>query len=187
MKLLEAINRGLPKLQAPPLSGLGSLHPMGARLKAAIEDALLDMLSRGYWFNQQYLTLYPDTAGQIGTPAGMLALYPQNSSELVEARGEYLYSITNSSNVFPEPLSVALTLELPFEELPYYAANVCAVRGLYEVYCSRFDASDASANTILRSLNEAQALLEREHLRKRRFSAAKYSSAAQAIHSALRS
>lgn len=182
MKLLDAMNRGLPLLQTAPVSGLDSLHPMASRLKLQISFELEDLLSKGYWFNTQEYVLVPEYDGRLHVPNNSKAIYPLDSTALVEARGDYLFDLQNNTFVFSGQMRVRCIVALDFEVLPDYAANVVLWRATHKVYCARFDASDSTAQQLSAWRSEASALLDREHLRKRRYSTLNSGPAARFLH-----
>ena len=170
MKLLEALNSGLPYLRAPEVTTDTARHPMVGFLRSAIQRQLDTVLDRALWFNVVDTTLQLDVSGRIETPSNLRTLYTTgNLAPVVEARGEYLYNLSNTTDIFTEPLEVKLVQGLEFEEVPNAAASVVRWAAALEVYSQRFDAGDSTAKRLAMFVAQAEQLLEREHLRKKKF------------------
>ena len=182
MKLLEALNSGLPYLRAPEVTTDTARHPMVGVLRSAIQRQLDILLDRALWFNVVETELLLDNAGRIEAPANTRTLYTLGlGAPLVEARGEYLYNLTDVTDIFTEPLSVKLVQEMGFEEVPNAAASLVRWQAALEVYSQRFDAGDSTAQRLSVFAAQAEQLLEREHLRKKKFNSHSTGAAARIV------
>lgn len=168
MTELEALNQALPYLQAPVATSLEQRHPTLSALRASLATELDAVLDHGYWFNTRSITLNPDSGGLIQAPTQIRALYI-DGADLVDVRGAFLWNITHSTNVFAGSLTGRVLDDLTFEEVPNAAARLALWRAALNVYVPRFGVDDV-AQSIGAKAQEAQGLLEREHLRKSRYS-----------------
>ena len=185
MNVLTALNTGLPYLQAPEVTSAESAHPMASRLRSALEGKLNEVLDRALWYHTTDVTLPLNAHSNIETPAQCRTLYPLDVSDIIEPRGGLLWNVTQSTAIFSEPLKARVVLDLPFEHLPEAAARVVLWSATFSVYAALFDAQDGAAATLRTNLLMAEAALEREQLRKVRYSSMN-STAGQRILSALR-
>lgn len=180
MKLLDAMNRALPYLQAPAVTSVDARHPMAVRVREEVEQGCTSLNSRGWWYNTVETTLPLTPAGKIEAPNDALALYTKDST-IVEIRGELLYDLTNLTDLFTSELPVRYVLDLGFESLPELAAEHVMWAAAHAVYCTRFDASDATAQTLAGKAAQAGMYVDREHLRKKKFSILHSGAAARII------
>ena len=185
MNVLTALNAGLPYLQAPEVTSAESAHPMASRLRATLEVKTNEVLDRALWYHTTDVTLPLNAHSNIETPAQCRTLYPLGVDDIIEPRGELLWNVTKSTAIFTEPLQARVVLDLPFEHLPEAAARVVLWSAAFSVYAAIFDAQDGTAAALRTHLLTAEAALEREQLRKVRYSSLN-SAAGQRILSALR-
>lgn len=185
MKLLAALNTILPYLQAPAATSTTDRSPTVQAVLRGLGVERTTLLSKEYWFNSRRTELGTTPEGKIETPSGVLALYPEGTYDNIEVRGEYLYNLTDSTFQFDAPLKVRLVEDLPFEELPEAAASAVQWAAAIGAYVPDWGMDD-SARYMAARLLEATTALDREHLRKRKYTS--YNTpAAAAIVNALRS
>jgi hypothetical protein len=104
----------------------------------------LDQQSRevqdeGWEFNLETHTLTPALGGQLAIPPNALTVVVTDSavSDLVVQRGDRLYNMTENTDIFTDPITVQITAQLAFEDLPEQARYYIAVRAARIVAQSR--------------------------------------------------
>lgn len=169
MNVLEAMNTVLPFLQSPEATSEDSRHPMAVRVRSAIQNTLRRRLAQGFWFNTLELSLAPAPDGRISVPSGALEVSPVGTHDLIETRGTYLYNLSTGSPVFSEPLQCRVVQSLQFQECPELFQAWVMWEAAYNVYSTRFDAADSTAQLLGSNVGMAEQYVRREHLRHRRF------------------
>lgn len=169
MKILDAINNTLPHLGEAPVTSVDARHPTVALILQAIQQARQALLSEGWWFNEEYRTLYVDPDGKLATPVGTLALYSE-TSVMLEPRGEEIYNLTDGTSVFTPNAAypVRLVVDLAFEQLPHYAALYVQYVAASTVYSQDFGIEKV-VSALDQSAAMAYNMLEQEELRKRKY------------------
>lgn len=182
MNVLSAMNLGLPYLQTPAATEESSRHPMAVRLRSSIERNCRLVLGRGFWFNTVELTLVPELDGRIQVPTNALETTPLDAP-LVEARGGYLYDLANTTPLFTEAVQARVVQDLAFDDCPELFQQQIAWQSVHEVYCTRFDATDSTAQLLLAREQQAAQYVLREHLRHMRYSTANSKVAGRILNS----
>lgn len=169
MDLLKAVNTILPFLETNPVTTVDTKHPTVAAVLASIDNARYLMLSDGYWFNKEHKKFYLTPENKISAPVNTLALYP-TLNQNYEIRGDFIYDLTNSTFTFTEGFEATVYTDVPFEELPLFAALTVQWRAAVDTYTQDYGV-EAIVKVLMEREREASALLERENLRKLQYSA----------------
>ena len=167
MNLLTAINSMLPYVGQRTVSTVTSNHPSVATAKGMLEDKRRELLNKAWWFNQRTVTLYPDVSNRIAKPIDTVAVYPI-SADLIEARGGFLFNLTQNTDQFTAPLQCTLRDDLAFDDLPATAQEVITWNAAVNMYLAKFEGG-AVPTRLDRDSIYAQAALEAEHLRKQNY------------------
>lgn len=116
---LYAINMILPALGEKPVTSLESRNPTVQIALNALDVAVREMLSRGWFFNRFRVKLYPDPDGTIVLPEGCIGWYEHTRHGSVQ-KGDKLFNTKTLSDKFPNVPYVEGTVRLSrtFEELP---------------------------------------------------------------------
>lgn len=185
MKLLDALNTALPYLNAPAATSVTSKHPTIGALLAAFDVARQEVLDLSLWFNTRTVYLYPDAStGVIFSPSRVRSLYPIDTEDIIEPRGDTLFNLTQNTTVFTDKVQFRVVDDLDFSDLPAAAAGVVLYKGAASVYVAKFG-MDNTAQLLMKNQRDQEILLQREHLRKKQFNILNIS-AAQNIITALR-
>lgn len=126
MDRLEAINICLRSLGEPSISSLD-----GAGIDAQVAADTVDEISRqlqlkGWSWNKEFHDLTPDIDNQINLPSNTARVITIYSSVDAVARGLRLFNRDTNSYTFDAPISVALIVLLPFDDLPLAARDCIA-------------------------------------------------------------
>lgn len=166
MKLLDAVNVILPYMGEATVTSTTARNSTVAIILANIEQATTSRLSTGLWFNTRAVTLYPDSIGAIASPSNIYNWYPDSDYPLVEVRGSKMWDGANSTFVFTGTVTGTVIDKIDFEELPEYAAQAITYAAALSCYVADFGA-DNTYQHILGLASQAEAMLQREHLRKK--------------------
>ena len=169
MDLLTAVNTILPFLEANPVTTVDTKHPTVAAILASIDNARLLTLSDGYWFNKERKTFFLTPENKILAPLNTLALYPTQNQNY-EIRGDYIYDLDNSTFTFTQGFDAVVYMDIQFEELPLFAALTVQWRAAVNAYTQDYG-MEGTIKLLMEREREADALLERENLRKLQYSA----------------
>lgn len=168
MKLLDAINNILPHLgENPVTTSDSSKNPTVAIILDSIEEAKTTLITKGWWFNERTITLFPSSENEIFAPTNVLAFYPTDGRR-VEIRADKMYDLDNGTFLFTEKVEGRLVDNLTFEELPTYAALVIQYKAAISVYTKDFG-PESTIQVLSKGERESYDMLMTEHLRKRKF------------------
>lgn len=169
MDLLTAVNNILPWMEENKVTTVDTKHPTVALILDKINLNLEKILDEGYWFNTEHKKFYLTPEGTVLRPVNLISLYPDDPSLNYEARGDLIYDLDNSTFQIPAPFEASIRTSLKFEELPESAARTIMWRAGIDAYVPDFGVAQ-SVQVMLAREQEAFALLQREHLRKKKFS-----------------
>lgn len=171
MQLLSAINRVLPALGEHPVTGIDSRNPTIAIIKNAIEAKNKDVQLKEWWFNTFDTKLYAGNDGLISFPADAISWVPHRVPSV--QRGLYLFNPETMSATWPVPTAIEGRIKylVPFTELPEVAATFVLYSAVCQAYVSDIGVEEALGEW-RKEANNAQLLLETEHLRNRGYSTA---------------
>jgi hypothetical protein len=172
MNLLDAVNYALPYMGEATVTSVDVRHPTVALIVRAINDHSRSLQAGTWWFNDKLVKLYPDADKLIATPANLITIVAVENKYLVENRNNRLYDLTNDTYMFTEMIECRLKEELPFEELPHWAAEVIKQRATRQVYVQDYGI-ESTIKELAAKETEATNQLMHEHLRKRKFSTTK--------------
>ena len=170
MDLLTAVNNILPWMEENKVTTVDTKHPTVALILDKIDLNLEKILNEGYWFNTEHKKFFLTPEGTVNRPVNMIALYPDDASLNYEARGDKIYDLSNSTFQIPAPFEASIRVSLDFAEIPEAAARTVMWRAGIDAYVPDFGLAN-SVQVMMAREQEAYALLQREHLRKKRFSA----------------
>lgn len=133
MKLLTALNLILPALGDHVVTRVDARHPTLAVILPVIELKLSETLLRGWWFNEDTYTMYPDAEGEIPVPTTTLAFIPTREYKATVRDGR-LYNRDTRNFIWPGPVTGTLQERLEFEELPESVATYVFYSALVQAY-----------------------------------------------------
>lgn len=157
----------MPILGERPVSSLDAKHPTLALILPKVDTKLEDLTTTGWWFNSLKTTLYTDSAGGIAVPVDTLSFVPDCGAAIV--RGDALYNPATMTYTFDGPISGELIQRVPFEQLPEVAAQVVWYSALVDAYVTDIG-MEQNVQEWMRQAALAQARMEAEHLRHRKYS-----------------
>lgn len=167
MDLLTAVNNILPKLGEHPVTRLDATHPTLAIILPEIDMQLRAILLKGWWFNQNKITLYPDSENKITLGTDVLDFLPD--AGYVAQRGQALYNAETGTYEFTSSVQGVATYYVPFDDLPESAALYVLYTSLVLIY-----GTDIGLEAIIQlwaqQAQEALKTMTATHLRNKRYS-----------------
>ena len=163
MQLLEAINIALRAIGESEIVSESTSNPSAGIIKSALTQHRRSLLATGWWFNTKEETVTPNTDKRITPPYNALAIYSDNGMKYA-LRDGWLYDLINQTTEFTEKTYLKSYLDVAFEDLPEYAAQVIASRVAAETYRNDIGA-DSNYQLINNDATATYELLMREHLR----------------------
>ena len=125
LETLDVVNDCLATMGESPLNSLEDDHVYKAAAQNFLNDSNKTLQQRGWWFNEEYVTLTPDaTSNYIYVPQDALKVQTLDIYAPPAAqRGKRLYHSGKNTYEWDGPVDVKLTRLLTFEDLPYPAAD----------------------------------------------------------------
>lgn len=164
---LDAVNIVLRNLGENPLASLEVQYPTLDIVLPALDEALVEILAEGWWFNTRYrITLSPDINGEVPVPAGTLAFYPEDNSITFE--GTRLIDKDTGSPVLNKQVNGKLVSYIEFVDVPTFAQYAITYKAAYQVYTSDSGEDSTSQSILQRALGYYQQL-SAQHTRSQNF------------------
>ena len=146
MQVLSVINRMLGSMGEDSLASLEDPHQFKGDGIAMLDLESRSIQARGWWFNEEAITLTPMLNGKIILPGDLISVRTPTAN--VVQRGQYLYNLDGGTNIFTEAVDVKVVRLVKFDELPETAAayiSACAVRKFQMMYDADRDRTQALA------------------------------------------
>jgi hypothetical protein len=94
-----------------------------ANASAVIDAETRKVLAKGWAFNTETQELSPDINGIVVVADNVLNIDPIDPTSEVVQRGDRLYDRRARTDVFADAIEVRVTLNFPFEEVPFSIQN----------------------------------------------------------------
>lgn len=121
---LDIINACLDALGEDQIASIATGHPELSNIQNIIERERKRLLSRGWYFNKQERTFFPDNSGKILLPKTILSFEPKDEQVGVFSDlGGTLYDNKNDTNIFDEQVELIVILDYPELNIPYLALD----------------------------------------------------------------
>lgn len=169
MKLLTAVNLMLPKLGEHPVTSLTIKHNTLAIILPEVQNELIAMLLKGWWFNEYLYTATPDSEKFITLGADTLAFVPLYVNAAV--RGVRLFNPDTLSYEWDSPVEGRVTQYVAFDDLPESVAQHVWYSALVNTYITDLGITPDVQAWQTKS-NTAYTQVLAEHLRNRKYSTA---------------
>lgn len=162
---LTVVNDMLGLLGEAPINDLDAFHPMVPRALAQLSTANTTIQGDRWWFNTEFPTLVPQVGtGNILLPTDTLAVDSIQRSPAVAQRGNRLYNLDDSTDVFTEEVKVRLQREVPFDDLPSNPrAYIAAVAKL--AFQGTIDGDQQKTGLLREEVKLTHAIFNSEHIR----------------------
>lgn len=164
MELLEAVNTCLTAIGEARVTSIDTRHPSVDLIIQTIATKQRLLLERGWWFNIEYEKMYPDLLKRVPYPADAIAIKSMDGYTIYSSRNGYLYDNSRNTTEFDGPVTIQVTVNLDFDDLPESAATVITYRTARAVYVGDFG-NDSSVSDMAQNEASAMLLLEEQHLR----------------------
>lgn len=168
---LDVVNDMLAIIGETPLNSLEEDHDLTASCLTALKNAGYREQAKGWWFNQEIMTLTPDAAtGFINLPGDIIRIDPTDTMLQYVARGRRLYKpyamATENRYVFYRSVKCHLLRLVPFDELPASAQLFVAASAKLS-FQRNYDADQMKMRSLNDEYRDALITLNSEHIRNR--------------------
>lgn len=165
MRLLDAVNRIMPKLNERPVTSVTAKHPTLAILIPIIDNARQQLLLKQWWFNTYLYEAFPSPDKSIYIGNDVMAFYPETDGVVV--RGNRLYNLHERTYEFTGSVKGKVVEDIEFDLLPESAAQAVFYCALVEMFTTDIGMSKELA---LWAEQERLARIEilAEHMRQRK-------------------
>ena len=169
MLKLTVVNRMLATLGQAPLNSLSSNSRWLGACLSALDQADAEAQSRGWWFNEETVTLQPSAIdSRIYLPGDTSSVTPQSVVDNgVVQRGGRLYDLVNGTDIFTKEIKVTLRRRIPFEELPEQAADWIAAEAIYW-FQSTYDGDEGKTRRLDAARQSARMMFKAEDTNQRK-------------------
>lgn len=167
LELLNAVNLMLPKLGEHPVTSLDINHPTLAVILPEVENELIQLLLKGWWFNEYQTTLYPDNEKHIAIGTEVVSFTPDRVEAAV--RGRALFNPSTLDFTWDAPVMGRIKQKVAFDDLPETAAQFVWNSALINAYVTDLGVTQDVQIWQVRA-QAAYTQLLAEHLRNRKYS-----------------
>ena len=129
LNIINGVLQVLNEPTLPSLENVGTNHTIST-IKGILERTTDEVLSKGYWFNPESITLPPLVTGDIVLPQNTLSI---NSGQYIKKSGK-LYNKNGNTYQFTEAVTITLILNVSYSDMPstayYYISDLVALNAL---------------------------------------------------------
>ncbi len=119
---LSIVNEMLALQGERPVNSLESTHPSLAGARLFLENRVLRLQAKGWWFNRENATLTPQVGtGYIRIPNDVISFDGFDRKPVYTIRDNRLYNTTDGTYVFDRPVTGLLIRHVPFDAMPVLA------------------------------------------------------------------
>jgi hypothetical protein len=166
---LDVVNACLATMGEAPLNTLNDDHVYKDAALGYLEEYNMVEQAFGYWFNREYLTLLPDSeTAHIAIPQDVLevreVLQGVWAQPAAVQRGNRAYNLATNSFEWTTPLSVEVVRLLPFEQLPFIAADLVKHAAILR-FQREYDGDAQRYQEIGREYSRAYKAVRAQHIR----------------------
>lgn len=144
---LEAVNQMLGTIMEAPVNSLLNVGSLDAqRAIDTLAETSRDLQAQGWNFNtEKELRLLPTAAGEILLPLNCISVDPSGPDKALDLiqRGTRLYNRKEHTFTIGRPVTVDMTVLLPFDELPEAARRYIAI-----LACRTFQRRSVGSNAL---------------------------------------
>lgn len=160
---LEAVNFIRGSVGNAPVSTLTTTNPDVLSAQSRLNLISKEVQSQNWWFNTDLgIKLSPNASGEIIVPSSALEAHPTDKFDYLVVRGKRVYNPVDNTYQFDEQIEFDILTLLPFEDLPFVAANHIQYQAArkwqadYDGDATRTRDLREDANIALIDLNKAQ-------------------------------
>lgn len=168
MELLEAVNMCLSALTEARVTNINVRHPSVDLIKTTLDIKRKAVLEKGYWFNTYDVVMTPNGEGRIEYPVDAITVQSGDANNVYIPRDKMLFDVLNNTQYFTKPVTLTVSVDIDFANLPECVANVVLYRTMRAVYVADFGydqtLSDMNQNEMLATL-----MMEQLHLRNMKY------------------
>lgn len=167
MELLDAVNTVMPYLGEHVVTDTDTTtHPTVDLIVKGLERNTRAILAEGWWFNDVTLRIGLTTDKRIPKPSNALNVYGICTDVVID--GDFLFNLTGDSMYFTEPVEVRVIKDIPFEDLPIYAAQTVLYKTAMEIYVADLGV-DNTVQMLQGLYEQSRQQLVQDNLRNRKY------------------
>lgn len=186
MTQLDAINKVLRAVGEPPVTSVDSQNPYVLSAKSILEGKSKEIQSVGWWFNTQYgVRLLPDAQGYVSVPSNTLSIDNHEMYGGVAVRDDHLIDLRNNTNKFTQSVTVDITEEVTYNNLPYVAAEYIAAEAAVEMQRS-FEMDDKKLESLMIDAQNKMIEMRKQNMRNQNFNSMNTGIASRMVSTTLR-
>lgn len=122
---LTVVNACLASMGEEPINSLAEENAFVNSAKFALENAVVNVQSEGWWFNKEILKILPDITGQYIVPSDVIDLDIADRPRWLVLRSQRLYSTADAAFLIGTgPREASIIRLLAFEDLPFHAKRL---------------------------------------------------------------
>lgn len=126
---LDAVNKILTQIGETPIHSLTDHLPADAALALqTLEEVHAEVEAQAWAWSRVEKECIPDAEMKIRFPAEIVDVQAPRSKSIYIIRDGVLWDYTNNTSQFTEPVTLVLTLHLPFEAIPAPFRNWITIR-----------------------------------------------------------
>ncbi|MDG1314169.1 MAG: hypothetical protein P8P29_01425 [Flavobacteriaceae bacterium] len=131
---LDLINSMLATTGTAKLSAEDTSHPNYVTADDILSNVLEEFASRPLWFNTTRRTLAANSDGKVVVPSNALSCDPVDTALDYAIRGQYLFDLSNYTDVINAPVDVEIVAELSLEDMPPIARQFVRAAARLQYY-----------------------------------------------------
>jgi len=162
MQTLTVVNRCLATLGEKALASLEEPHPFKGDALSCLSNKNKAIQARGWWFNQETLTLNPMVNGRIALAGDFINVRTYDPN-IVE-RNHYLYDSLNGTDIFTNSVKVQVIRLIPFDALPELAASYISAAAVLAFQVD-FDGDSTRFQQLTKEESEARIMVTKDDIR----------------------
>ena len=148
-----------------PLNAIDADHPFVAAALLKLKTTSTQELSKGWWFNTDFVTLTPDPNTKfVYVPTDAIDVNPDDDGNAYVIRGRRLYDRYNSTYEFASSVSLFLVRDLSIDDMPMLANHLVAARTVLD-FQNDYDGDAQKYNKLGAAYQQVFTTLRAEHIR----------------------
>lgn len=164
-RLLDAVNDIISSVGESPLENLDNSHPLEQSALAVLNRISKRVQSKGYWFNTASdIELPLDVGNKIPVAANFISVETVDRDSGIVVRGGFLYSLTDDTDVFTDPVRCNVRVLIDFEDLPETAAQYIQAEAVLQFF-KNYDGDGTKIQALAADVQVTRIAFSADHVR----------------------
>lgn len=165
MQEITVVNAMLATMGESPLNSIEDPHAFRAACLSTLDSEDARIQAKGWWFNQEVVTMTPQTNDRIPLPGDAISV--RTPARNIVQRGRYLYDTDTGDYLFYAPVKIELIRRVPFGDLPESAAQYIKACSVVQ-FQTNYDGDTAKTRDLRIIEARTFAEINIDHIRNRR-------------------